>query len=94
MAVVTVAIAHRGPRVEFDQAGWAVVAALPVGPDREAMLVLTHEPMGDRRDGIVRVSAAIRAEAERAGLVVPDDGYNYVYGKHGDGVRFIAPCRA
>jgi hypothetical protein len=70
------------------------LASLAIGNNRRAQLLAHTDPSDGLDDFVEKGVANASKQAESAGVVIPKEGYFYLFGQRDNGCRFIIGARA
>ena len=94
MTVATVLLTQEDGPVTYEDHPSVHVASLPLVDGRRAQLVVHADPENDIHEVIGNAKTQSFTMMPAAGVPVPETGYIYFHGVHGDGVRFFVGARA
>lgn len=92
VASLFVTVGEKILRHESEPSLW--LASLDIGRGRRAQLVVHGEPEGEYPELINRGATEGRAQAERAGVILPPESYGYFLGASLEGWHFLVAARA
>ena len=94
VTIITLFVTNGAPALKHESEPSFCLASLDIGKDRYAQLVAHDDPSYGLKDFVENGVAKARKQAELAGVIIPKEGYFYLFGQRDNGCRFIIGAKA